>query len=344
MRRLIGKGVARLAASLLIWLVFMILLMTAVTQQSVSARIDKSALGLGYSATLAVMKEVRLRQEALPEQRKAQAELLEKVSAIELAEKEAQGKYNDAWDVVIPIVERLAREPECGIAFDPAKPVDYGARAAVWGRAQVCIEEHSKNLPPTLVSRFNKSNFPQLRREAVIASFALARIRKQAADGAVALTKLEQPTVDEAKAIASFRDTDVLRAFFLSRWLVDFPPPVLQLLLAASAGAFGALLITLILLVYPKTELKFSTSSGFWERIMLGGFIAVCVYIVLLGGSAVLGTASFDQGGANYMTFCAISVLAGMFSDRVAFWLSNRADMFFKEEAADDPRGDPPNP
>ncbi len=37
------------------------------------------------------------------------------------------------------------------------------------------------------------------------------------------------------------------------------------------------------------------------------------------------------------MTFCAISVLAGMFSDRVAYWLSNRADMFFKDEEAADP-------
>jgi len=332
MKRLIGKGAARLVASLLIWLVFMIFLMTAVTQQSVSARIEKSALGLGYSATLASVKEVKLRQKDLPDQRRAQAELLKQLTAKEQAEEAAQGKYSDGWDASVPILRRLAREDQCEIAFDATKPVPYGARAGLWGLAKVCVDEHAKELPATVVDGFNRAQFPQLRRDALKASTATAKIKKQVDEGAASISKAENPTTDEAKAIASFRDADVLRDFFLTRWLVDFPPPVLQLLLAASAGAFGALLITLILLVYPKTELKFSTSGGFWERIMLGGFIAVCVYIVLLGGTAVLGTASFDQGGANYMTFCAISVLAGMFSDRVAYWLSNRADVFFKDE------------
>ncbi|MGL4543439.1 MAG: hypothetical protein ACRCUI_13085, partial [Polymorphobacter sp.] len=31
---------------------------------------------------------------------------------------------------------------------------------------------------------------------------------------------------------------------------------------------------------------------------------------------------------ANFMSFCAIGMLAGMFSDRVAQWMSARADMF----------------
>ncbi len=341
MKRLIGKGAARLVASLFIWLVFMIFLMTAVTQQSVSARIDKSSLGLGYSGTLASVKEVKLRQKELPDQRRAQAELLKQLTASEQAEEAAQGKYRDGWDASVPILRRLAREPKCEIAFDAAQPVPYGARAALWGQAKVCVEEHAKELPATVVDSFNRSHFPELRREALIASAATAKIKKQVDDGAASIEKAASPTADEAKAIASFRDADVLRAFFLTRWLIDFPPPVLQLLLSASAGAFGALLITLILLVYPKTELNFSTSGGFWERIMLGGFIAVCVYIVLLGGTAVLGTASFDQGGANYMTFCAISVLAGMFSDRVAYWLSSRADLFFKEN---DPAGAPQVP
>jgi hypothetical protein len=344
MKKLIGKGTARLVASLTIWLVFMIFLMTAVTQQSVSARIDKSALGLGYSATLASVKEVKLRQKDLPDQRRAQAELLKQLTGSEQREEAAQGKYSDGWDAAVPILRRLAREPECEIAFDAAQPVPYGARAALWGLAKVCVEERAKELPATVVASFNSSHFPQLRREALSASAATAKLKKQVTDGAASIAKTENPTVEEAKAIASFRDADVLRGFFLTRWLVDFPPPVLQLLLSASAGAFGALLITLILLVYPKTDLNFSTSGGFWERIMLGGFIAVCVYIVVLGGTAVLGTASFDQGGANYMTFCAISVLAGMFSDRVAHWLSNRADLFFKDEGRADPPQEPREP
>jgi hypothetical protein len=343
MKRLIGKGVARLIASLFIWLVFMIFLMTAVTQQSVSARVEKSALGLGYSGTLALVKDFKKRERELPELLGRQSQLLAPLTKAEQEHEAAQGRYLDSWDDTLPTLRRFSgKYPECGIVFKKEPIVSYNERSFLLGQGKLCAEEHAKE-EATAFERFSKSQFPRLRREALLASAALARVKKQYDEVTASIAKATNPTADELKAIASFRDADVLRVFFLTRWLVDFPPPVLQLLLAASAGAFGALLITLILLVYPKTELKFSTSGGFWERIMLGGFIAVCVYIVLLGGTAILGTASFDQGGANYMTFCAISVLAGMFSDRVAHWLSNRADMFFKDEARDD-HADPDAP
>jgi hypothetical protein len=344
MKKQVGKGVLRLIASLLIWFVFMIFLMTAVTQQSVSERIEKSALGVGYSGTLAMVKDAKQRQMERPDLLDRQAELLKQLTTAEKLEEAAQGKYRDGWDDALPTLERLSNKyPDCKIAFDATKEVPYSARAVVWRQAKLCAEDNAK-AQPRAVEDFSKSYFPLLRREALVASAAKDKLKKQLDEVAASIAKATNPTADEVKAIASFRDADVLRGFFVTRSLVDFPPPILQLLLAASAGAFGALLITLILLVYPKTDLKFSTSGGFWERIMLGGFIAVCVYIVLLGGTAVLGTASFDQGGANYMTFCAISVLAGMFSDRVAHWLSSRADLFFKDDGAAGSPEDRPEP
>ncbi|MEA3061579.1 MAG: hypothetical protein QOJ94_1360 [Sphingomonadales bacterium] len=334
MKRLIGKGVTRLFASLFIWLVFMVFLTTAVTQQSVSARVEKTALDLGYSGTLALVKDFNQRQQELPDLRRAQTELLKELNREQEADHDAQGKYRDSWEAALPIIKLLSKVPECEIPLDPKKPVAERDRVTLWQQAKVCVSQHAIKLSKKTVESVDASAFIDLHRKAVTTSDAVRKTQKQVDDGAAAIAKAANPSADEAKAIASFRDADVLRGFSLTRWLVDFPPPVLQLLLSASAGAFGALLITLILLVYPKTDLKFSSSGGFWERIMLGGFIAVCVYIVLLGGTAVLGTASFDQAGANYMTFCAISVLAGMFSDRVAHWLSNRADLFFKEKGA----------
>jgi hypothetical protein len=47
----------------------------------------------------------------------------------------------------------------------------------------------------------------------------------------------------------------------------------------------------------------------------------------------VLGSNDPVQGTANSMAFCAIAILAGMFSDRVAAWLSARADSFFSAGA-----------
>ena len=113
--------------------------------------------------------------------------------------------------------------------------------------------------------------------------------------------------------------------------LIQFPPALLQILLTFVSGLFGALLVTLILIVYPRTKIAKASQARPVTRTFLGGLIAVCVYIVLLSGIAVVGSGTTGSGaGSNYMAFCGIGILAGMFSDRVAGWLSDRADQFFK--------------
>jgi hypothetical protein len=111
--------------------------------------------------------------------------------------------------------------------------------------------------------------------------------------------------------------------------LTALPPSVTQILLAFVSGMFGALLVTLILIVYPNFQLT-RVQESYGPRILLGGLIALCVFVVLGGGTAVLGTASaFANGEANFLAFCAICILSGMFSDRAAAWLSERAATFF---------------
>jgi hypothetical protein len=114
-----------------------------------------------------------------------------------------------------------------------------------------------------------------------------------------------------------------------------------QLLLAFASGLFGALLITLVLVVYPKNDLTLSSGEGgYGARILLGGLISICVFVVLGGGTAVLGTSgAFAEGEANFLAFCAIGILAGMFSDRVANWLSARAETFFTAETKKKEKG-----
>jgi hypothetical protein len=128
--------------------------------------------------------------------------------------------------------------------------------------------------------------------------------------------------------------------------LVQFPPPMMQILIAFFSGTFGALLVALVLIVYPNAELGLTKPGGnYGERVLLGGLIAVCVYIVLGGGTAVLGsTNAFADGTANYRAFSAIGVLAGMFSDRVAQWLSGRANVFYGDSGPLGKSGDKPKP
>lgn len=138
------------------------------------------------------------------------------------------------------------------------------------------------------------------------------------------------------------RDRDVLRGAFAelsvlkASWflglgvLVQLPPSMMQILLALSSGMFGGLLLTLILVVYPTNKFSLESQGGaFGERILLGGLTAVAIFIMIGSGAAVLGSnPGITEGKANMLAFSAVGVLAGMFSDRVAKWLSDRADNF----------------
>jgi hypothetical protein len=141
----------------------------------------------------------------------------------------------------------------------------------------------------------------------------------------------------QEKVSSTFSDMDVLLTGpgAVGRTLVIFPPAMFQILLMCVSGLFGAVLITFILLVYPAKVVDITDTTATWARILLGGMIALCVYIVLLAGTAILGTNSeLTAAGTNYMAFCGIGILAGMFSDKVAGWLSDQAEAFFKRNRA----------
>ncbi len=138
-------------------------------------------------------------------------------------------------------------------------------------------------------------------------------------------------TDDDQKIKRSFSAMDTMVGFGLAD-LVYLSPPLLQLLLTFVSGLFGGLLVTLVLIVYPSNQILSVADARPVTRTFLGGLIALCVYIVLLGGTAVLGSSSTEHAaGTNYMAFAGIGILAGMYSDRVAGWLSKRADEFFKQ-------------
>lgn len=140
-----------------------------------------------------------------------------------------------------------------------------------------------------------------------------------------------------------FSDVTALKDTFpLSPFVAKIPPAILQIVMAFVSGLFGALLVTLVLIVYPNNSISASAGGKILSRIFLGGLISTGVYIVLGGGTALLGgNIAFDESKANFMTFCAVGVLAGMFSDRVALWLSKRADTFFGERDKLTPESSP---
>lgn len=321
-------GVWRVAFMLLVTYGFTLILMTSAVQQQVAAELARSNPDLDYSS--AYMKVLQL-----DELNTANAQLeiderrLATVSeqAARRAE-EARTASDDAWRDFRSAAPMAKLLNACGPSQD-SDPV------SVWAWTRLCADdadllarerarlEEAWGTTPTALQLYRASQASQREADRAAANLKVA----QEALAAGRTKAQESTTLSDA-----FDEMTALSTSWLPGGAVfeSFSPLLLQILLALSAGAFGALLLTLILSVYPKSEFRFTTGRGFEARVLLGGLISVCVYVVLSGGSAILGTAgSLGDAPANVMTFCAVGVLAGMFSDRVAFWLSDRADVFF---------------
>lgn len=128
--------------------------------------------------------------------------------------------------------------------------------------------------------------------------------------------------------------------------LVHVPPTLMAIFVAFSSGMFGALLITLVLYVYPDNRYSFTRSHSFGGRILLGGLIALGVFVLLFSGVAVLGGSdNASEGTHNVMAYAAIGILCGMFSDQAAAWLSGQAATLLSQQQqrqAEESDGPPP--
>jgi hypothetical protein len=136
----------------------------------------------------------------------------------------------------------------------------------------------------------------------------------------------------------------VLKVFEDSEWplarqLVYVPPALTGIILASVSGLFGALLITLILFVYPDNRYKFTRTKSYFGRILLGGLIALGVFVLMFSGVAVLAGPNASGSAQNLIAYGGIGILAGMFSDQAAGWLSDRS--MFKPDGAAEPAAVP---
>lgn len=320
-------------------LLFLITVMTAVAQQEAMARMEKEELQLGYSSAYAMVRALDERGKELPELRLEEKKLARQHASHQSAFRRAKDRLDTAWQAFLPVSQRISLSRRCEGSIVPGD--DLGSRLGRWNEVKECVASNA--LPPALASTAKEvmggNGNVQTAYEGLSKAYdMLTTSNEQLQSLRDRINEASAMSVDEGKARRSFAEMNVLRDYWmLGRGaLVPFPPPMLQVLLAFVSGAFGALLVTLVLIVYPNTKFDMTAGQETWARILLGGLIAVCVYIVLLGGSAVLGSsAGISAAGTNYMAFCAIGILAGMFSDRVAFWLSDKADAFFKRAEPD---------
>lgn len=335
---------SRVLGSLLLAYAFIVVLMTAAAQSQVASRLSDLQPKLEYSSGYALLLSYEDTLLMTTPLRRDRRWLVVELSRL----KQLHARHYDVYVQLSAPLQSLRRPAliqACNISNAPDAldaTTIFAMRQCVKNPslpAQIKseLEEFLGSSPALLqsISDWQASNRDLQARQAELASVE-SQIKSFEA--------VPKATIDVR---AAFNEIDILRnrSYLGGDVLVGVPPSITQILLSFFSGMFGGLLLTLVLIVYPKTDLRLSSpESSYGARILLGGLIAVCVFIVLGGGTAVLGTASaFAEGKANFMAFSAVSVLAGMFSDRVAHWLSERADTFFADQKPPEDV-DPTNP
>lgn len=314
---------------------FLVIVMIATAQQDVLTRMKAEGLSVGYSSALVLRRDANAKLNELPKLLKNQLTLSANVDDAQAGLDQAQQQLETAWDALRANVGKLERLKLCDLSTTSMD--DPNSRRAIAAEIQQCDADQTvgaSNSRTLQAAKAEADQFRTISQKFLEASNRLTQLKRQLALIRNKLAADQTFSDDQQKAVRSFSDMDVL----LQPWvlfgndLVQFPPPLLQILLTFISGLFGALLVTMILIVYPNNLIVTSGDARPVTRTILGGFIAVCVYIVLLSGTAVIGSGNSGNGaGTNYMAFCGIGILAGMFSDRVAGWLSKRADEFFKQ-------------
>jgi hypothetical protein len=350
MAKRLAHYTARTLVAILVTYVFIVVLLVATAQQKVDDALTKEAVGYDYSVAVRYyfgrdnLKHVVADNSQSIKQSTAQ---------LRAANDRVQSANLVLTAEAADLAEDIARLTAAGCPA-PAAPDTPPTPAELVGMGmatQHCAAERGESNPaiPPISAEVGAG-----RRAVQKTLDDVAGLKRDADDvqDRLDLLQAERNAIDKQLEAAA-RSGDiiaVLAVFEDSQWplakqLVYVPPALTGIVLASVSGLFGALLITLILFVYPDNRYSFTRTKSFFGRILLGGLIALGVFVLMFSGVAVLAGPNASGSAQNLIAYGAIGILAGMFSDQAAGWLSDRS--MFKPDGVDssspsrDGEGDP---
>ncbi len=333
--RTFGRGLMRALFSTGVAGLFLLVLLVASAQQQVMNHLDP---GMSYSVARKVVGDAEGAQRALKGEQANHDKLSTAKREFEQQLSDLNGQLYISMTAVDRIAESIVHSKLCARLDVDTVPEGLPKWGAVYGcyRSSTVPKEEIDDIESLL----QPANDPtKLTEQVGRVKFDLQSIDMQIADSDTRL-KTAQTTIEKAaKASDALQVVLILDQSFIGWFgLTYVPPALMQILLCFSSGLFGALLITLVLLVYPNNDLSFAKTNSFWNRILLGGLIAVGVFVMIAGGVAVLGSSeAILNGQNNFLSFCAIGMLAGGFSDKFAKWLSDNATMLVTSKQPKEP-------
>ncbi|RYD48909.1 MAG: hypothetical protein EOP60_14820, partial [Sphingomonadales bacterium] len=323
--------------SLVITFFFLLALLVASAQQQVMSQLDP---GVSYSVARKTVGDAEQARGDLGAELRRRTGLLAEKRALEQRANDLDSDLYSSMASVDQLSESIEHSQLCARINADGQPQGL----AKWGAVYGCYRDGT--VPAGDKDEIQALIDPAMDPTKLTERSTRLKFDLQSADMALAdndaRIKAAQETVAQAaKASNALQIVTLLDDSFVGLFgFTHIPPSLMQITLCFLSGLFGALLITLVLLVYPNNDLSFTSTNSFWNRILLGGLIAVGVFVMIAGGVGVLGSSeAILSGQNNFLSFCAIGMLAGGFSDRFAKWLSDNATMLVSNTQ---PEGLPP--
>lgn len=322
--------IARTLVAILVTYVFVVVLLVATAQQKVDDALTKEAVGYDYSVAVRYYFGKESLRNTVGENSEA---VKQSTARLRAANDRVQSASRLLTAQAADLAEDLARLTAAGCPAPPA-PETPPTPAELVGMAvatQHCAAERGSSNPAIAPAAADVLEGQRAVQKSLDDVAGLKRDSDDVQDR-LDLLQAERNAIDKQLEAAA-RSGDiiaVLKVFEDSRWplasqLVYVPPALTGILLATVSGLFGALLITLILFVYPDNRYKFTRTESYFGRILLGGLIALGVFVLMFSGVAVLAGPNASGSAQNLVAYGGIGILAGMFSDQAAGWLSDRS-------------------
>lgn len=338
------KATNVLLSLVVVW-VFMYLLVLAMAQDQVVAKLSRSAEFNNYSSSLVDARQGRAAAERVEVLARERQQLRAELFQLENQAAMAELLYQREAGRLRPIIATLDGTRDCRITSKPIVAVggltpqetEMQVNQVELAAARECFDLDDELGGPRraryLATLANAKRFSDASVRADMARNVKTRQARALQD------EINRQVAERSRFAATrvhFTVLDSLEGSWFPINLVDYPPFIIRVLLSFFSGAFGALLITMVFVVYPSKLRERVSAKLYVKRMFLGGIVALTVFIVLTGGAAILGTSEVSTDDANVMSFTAIGLLAGMFSDTVADWLSARAKKMFSTDEDDE--------
>ena len=330
----------RTFVAILVTYVFIVVLLVATAQQKVDDALTKEAVGYDYSVAVRYYFGKESLKNTVGENSEA---VKQSTARLRAANDRLQSANRVLTAEAADLAEDLGRLTAAGCPAPPAPdtPPPPAELVSMAVATQHCAAERgaaNPAIPPIAAEVLDGQRSVQ---KSLDDSAGLKRDADDIQDR-LDLLQAERIAIDKQLEAAA-RSGDiiaVLKVFEDSSWplarrLVYVPPALTGIILASVSGLFGALLITLILFVYPDNRYKFTRTKSYFGRILLGGLIALGVFVLMFSGVAVLAGPNASGSAQNLIAYAGIGILSGMFSDQAAGWLSDRS--VFKPDPGEQP-------